>query len=399
MAARPQSCTGIDLLPSDTFNTLQPIFFPGFAFSWMSLISHRLFLPKLLSAENREVSSIFVCRMACTELHLQGWSAFHRLLHSLFKFMAPFLKTATLHNAVGTLYRGSLSLLLVLLHDFPEFLSENFFSLSDAIPPRCVQFRNVILSAYPPQLSIPDPYPRDLKLESLPEMGPIPPVPNDLATTLPEELRASLEGYLANRLALEAVILAVKQAMFLPNVNVDDTSIDRYNVHMMNTILYFVGVSSVAQAKARTGSSLFVATDPGVALFLRLASDLDAEGMFFAGLFIIPTYRSLSGQHHLIGSLGIHLRYPNAHTHWFSSVVLYLFREISTGKFQEITTKVLFERFLVHRPHPWGLIVTFIELLRNPRYDFWNKEFLTAAPEITDLLKHVSFGGLFQCPT
>ncbi|TBU36886.1 hypothetical protein BD309DRAFT_975047, partial [Dichomitus squalens] len=36
---------------------LQPTYLPGFAFSWMSLISHRLFMPKLLPSKNREVGS------------------------------------------------------------------------------------------------------------------------------------------------------------------------------------------------------------------------------------------------------------------------------------------------------------------------------------------------------
>lgn len=40
---------------SDTYSSLQPTYFPGFAFSWMCLISHRLFMPKLLMSENREV--------------------------------------------------------------------------------------------------------------------------------------------------------------------------------------------------------------------------------------------------------------------------------------------------------------------------------------------------------
>ncbi|KAG6897848.1 hypothetical protein C0992_010336 [Termitomyces sp. T32_za158] len=43
------------LFYSDTFSSLQPTYFPGFAFSWMCLISHRLFMPKLLLSENREV--------------------------------------------------------------------------------------------------------------------------------------------------------------------------------------------------------------------------------------------------------------------------------------------------------------------------------------------------------
>lgn len=86
----------------------------------------------------------------------------------------------------------------------------------------------------------------------------------------------------------------------------------------------------------------------------------------------------------------IHLRYPNAHTHWFSSLLLFLFNEVKTDRFQEIATKVLLERFIVHRPHPWGALVTFIELLRNPKYDFWNKDFVRVAPEISILLESVS---------
>lgn len=86
----------------------------------------------------------------------------------------------------------------------------------------------------------------------------------------------------------------------------------------------------------------------------------------------------------------LHLRYPNAHTHWFSSLMLYLFLEVNVDRFREVMTKVLLERFLVHRPHPWGALVTFIELLRNVKYEFWSQEFIRVAPEVTLLLETVS---------
>lgn len=97
----------------------------------------------------------------------------------------------------------------------------------------------------------------------------------------------------------------------------------------------------------------------------------------------------LQGQHHLLSAMVLHLRYPNAHTHWFSSLLLHLFLEVKDDRFREIMTKVLLERFIVHRPHPWGALVTFIELLRNPKYDFWSKEFIRIAPEVTMLLESV----------
>ena len=86
----------------------------------------------------------------------------------------------------------------------------------------------------------------------------------------------------------------------------------------------------------------------------------------------------------------LHLRYPNAHTHWFSSLLLHLFLEVEDDRFREVMTKVLLERFIVHRPHPWGALVTFIELLHNTKYDFWSKDFIRVAPEVTLLLDSVS---------
>ena len=44
--------------------------------------------------------------------------------------------------------------------------------------------------------------------------------------------------------------------------------------------------------------------------------------------------------------------------------------------------RVLLERLIVNRPHPWGLLVTFIELIKNPNYNFWHHDFVRCAPEI-----------------
>jgi CCR4-NOT transcription complex subunit 1 len=41
---------------ANTLHTLQPTYFPGFAFAWLQLVSHRLFMPKLLLTENQKVT-------------------------------------------------------------------------------------------------------------------------------------------------------------------------------------------------------------------------------------------------------------------------------------------------------------------------------------------------------
>ena len=53
-------------------------------------------------------------------------------------------------------------------------------------------------------------------------------------------------------------------------------------------------------------------------------------------------------------------------------------------------SRVLLERLIVNRPHPWGLLITFIELIKNPAFKFWNHEFVHCAPEIEKLFQSVA---------
>ncbi len=57
---------------------------------------------------------------------------------------------------------------------------------------------------------------------------------------------------------------------------------------------------------------------------------------------------------------------------------------------QEQITRVLLERLIVNRPHPWGLLITFIELIKNPRYNFWSLSFTHCDAEIERLFESVA---------
>ncbi|PIK61971.1 putative CCR4-not transcription complex [Apostichopus japonicus] len=67
-----------------------------------------------------------------------------------------------------------------------------------------------------------------------------------------------------------------------------------------------------------------------------------------------------------------------------------LVRRANTEAIQEQITRVLLERLIVNRPHPWGLLITFIELIRNHNYKFWNHEFIHCAPELERLFESVA---------
>merc|ERR1719436_2343935 len=95
------------------------------------------------------------------------------------------------------------------------------------------------------------------------------------------------------------------------------------------------------------------------------------------------------GRYFVLNSIANHLRYPNNNTHFFSCVLLILF-ETDNDVLKEAITRVLLERLIVHRPHPWGLLITFIELIKNPHYKFWDHGFTRCAPEIERLFESVS---------
>ncbi len=89
----------------------------------------------------------------------------------LFKFLEPYLVNAELNEPIRLLYKGALRVLLVLLHDFPEFLCDYHFSFCDVIPASCIQMRNLILSAFPRNMRPPDPFTPNLKVDLLPEIN------------------------------------------------------------------------------------------------------------------------------------------------------------------------------------------------------------------------------------
>lgn len=348
---------------SNTLHTLQPFFLPGFTFSWLSLISHRLFMPKLLLAKNKE-----------------GWATFHKLLISLFKFLVPFLRNVEMRDTTRLLYKGTLRVLLVLLHDFPEFLCEYHFSFCDVIPSSCIQLRNLILSAFPRNMRLPDPFTPNLKVDLLPEINQAPKVLSDYTSSLEAvALKADLDKFLANRgpssfLGTIAEKLKNKEMPDgqgpLPDVNGSS-----YNVPVINALVVYSGIHAVdqLQEKAQGGSMPFTTSSASMDIFQHLLNELDSEGRYL-----------------FLSAIANQLRYPNCHTHYFSCVLLYLFGEGSKDAIKEQVTRVLLERLIVNRPHPWGLLITFIELIKNPRYNFWSHSFVRCAADIERLFDSVS---------
>ncbi|CAN0456980.1 unnamed protein product, partial [Ectocarpus sp. 8 AP-2014] len=169
---------------TSAFHALQPAVCPGFAFSWLELVSHRSFMPKLLLVKQNK-----------------GWSYMHRLLIDLLIFMEPHLRRCVRFGvSVRLLYQGMLRTLLVLLHDFPEFLSDYHLSFCDVIPAACIQLRNLILAAFPRSMRLPDPFTPNLKVDLLPEIA-LPPriLSNYVAALSHNNIKQDLDKFLQTR--------------------------------------------------------------------------------------------------------------------------------------------------------------------------------------------------------
>ena len=168
----------------NTLHILRPAKAPGFAYAWLEIVSHRVFIGRLLSITPQQ----------------KGWGMYAQLLIDLFKFLAPFLRNAELSKPVSMLYKGTLRVLLVLLHDFPEFLCDYHYGFCGVTPPNCIQMRNLILSAFPRNMRLPDPFTPNLKVDMLPEISHAPRVLTHFAAMIqPPTLKKDLDSYLKTR--------------------------------------------------------------------------------------------------------------------------------------------------------------------------------------------------------
>lgn len=360
---------------SSTLNTLQPSFFPSFTFSWMSLISHRLFMPRLLADEQH------------------GWPAFHRLLCSLLRFLGPILRKSELQETSRSLYRGTLRIFLVLLHDFPDFLAAYHHTLCDLIPDPCTQMRNLVLSAFPRDRRLPDPFSAKVKIDQLAEVSQSPLILADYQAALNAraDVRAALDQFLATGQPLD-VAKTIQQAAF-PSRSADDGSdgVDtgsvgeaddeslvgfesRYDVALINSVVLTAGVVSLDKA-----TNLLTGTaegDRSLTLVQELLAALDPEGKYL-----------------VLSACANQLRYPSSHSAYFSWLLLNLFGGRNTADdVKAQVLRVLLERIIVNRPHPWALLCTVFQLLRGHAAG----EYVMPADipvEIERLLDHIR-GGL-----
>uniref|UniRef100_A0AC35UCG6 Not1 domain-containing protein n=1 Tax=Rhabditophanes sp. KR3021 TaxID=114890 RepID=A0AC35UCG6_9BILA len=341
--------------------SIQPKLYPRICFVWIEMLGHKNVLHAFLAYGNESPDG------------MKRWSMYAQLLQVALKFVHPFIRNITMKNSTQHLFSGMVKLLLVILHDFPDLLCEYHFKFVDVIPTNCTQIKNIVLSAYPQAQILPDPFVTSLEqIEVLPDMHTDPKQFLKFEQYLPAGFLKQLDEFLENRSSIE--VLSELPSMcktFPPNHEFPG----RYNTQFINALVVYLGKRAVESIKEKklTITTQTIAHTSYMDVFQHLALSLDSEGRYL-----------------LFSALANNLRYPNSQTHYFCKAILFLFKEVGQQAVQEQLTRTLFERIICLRPHPWGLLVTFIELIRNTEYRFWEYDFVNCAPELKRLLRCVS---------
>jgi CCR4-NOT transcription complex subunit 1 len=345
----------------------------GFAFAWLELISNRKFLPNLLLLSAR-----------------RGWNVVLQLLVDQFLFLEPHLRNSELTPAIKQLYEGTLRVLLVLLHDFPSFLAGYHLALCNVIPENCVQLRNVILSSVPKGMVLPDPFTPNLKIDLLPEIQQAPVVLSNVVGPI-ESMRMELDAFLKDPQRSNFL------STLIPRLCKEGTN--EVDAARVNSLVLYVGIKALARIQNAQMAQALPHT-PEIEILQKLMEFDDRN------------------RYTCLNAIANELRYPSSHTHYFSCVTLFLFSESKNVAVKEQVTRVLLERLIVHRPHPvrvfssffvsflafipcslssnyyflfqWGLLITFIELIKNQRYQFWSHQFTRCATEIEKVFESVA---------
>jgi CCR4-NOT transcription complex subunit 1 len=327
---------------------------PGFMYGWLSLIQHRTLLPTLLMSGDPRAAQVFT-----------------ELIGQLLTYLGDHLKGPEASPVTRDLYRATLKFLAVLQHDFPEYVAAHHNELCRSIPPHCGQLLGVLLSATPTASpKFPDPMHAGLKMDRMEELQDVPKLALDPGTIL---RRHGLLGILDQALQVgpsEGGLAHIAHTLSYSNAG--DTTFGRVparaNLAMIDALIVYVANYAVGRA-ASTGGPMFSPSGSDATTLALLVHEVHPDTRY-----------------HIISSMVNQLRFPNAHTWYFSLFLLNLFgqdpNDPEESEVRQQIVRVVLERIVGFWPQPWGLLVTVVEMMKNDKVMFFDLPFIKSAPEV-----------------
>ncbi|KAK7698280.1 CCR4-NOT core subunit cdc39 [Diaporthe eres] len=329
-------------------SSLGPAMFPGFFYGWLGLIHHAAFLPSIMDMEGEA-----------------GWAPYTRLIQQLLEFVGEQLNTAQLPDVIHKPYEAAVKLLIILQHDYPQYLVANSSALLASIPPHCTQLINTILFASVSKM--PDPMTAGLDAAGN-QSGPSHEGGNPTAFLQGIGLFDILNSALEKGPSEDAVAHMTHAITRGDGRTGFGPALINANLGVIDAITAYIGKHAVQRAAA--GQPAFEPGSSALVTLSMLVHELAAEP-----------------RHYLLLSMLNHLREPNADMEFFSKSLLEIFsHDLSDPEETEIReqiARVLLERLIGFWPQPWGLLITVVELVKNDKYMFFELPFIKQTPEVS----------------
>lgn len=339
-----------ELLPyfttvSDLLDALNPCELPCALAAWLEAVSSKHFLTTWLFVHPEE-GSAYICRT---------------LTISVDFLSDPSLVNGARSGSLVMAYQAILRLFVGVAHDRPDLLLSVSKELLFRLDPHYIQLRNLLLATIPSSMALPDPFAPDFVFDkiagqvTLSAVQLIPQRPTSGNTLMDAQSMAVIEA---------AVGKCISGASF-------DT----------DAFARLVGPKGIAFSH-----NLFsnISQRSSVVTVERLADGINKS----IKSFLSTSPPQVEQVYLLLFALTDNLRFPCAETHFFIRLFISLFHTNPAELVRESITRVLLERLIVHKPHPWGLIVAFLEIIKRP--DFWKCQFTSKTPEIRRMFESVA---------
>ncbi|OTB01909.1 hypothetical protein M426DRAFT_74942 [Hypoxylon sp. CI-4A] len=326
---------------ADTLLQLNPSRFPGFMFGWVALLAHRRFMPDILLLESK-----------------QGWAPYTTLLKSLLENVSEHMKVIDVTDVVKEYYRAAMKLLVILAHDFPEYISANATQLCMSISPHCTQLRNIVLNCSP-RAETGDSIPQETQADVAANLS-----------YLQNVGMLEIIGQLVQAPPSEDAIAHLTHA--INRSNTKDTTYGKVPLgvdqKLVESVVTFM--ANHAATKARQDRPLFTPGSPDVKTVSLLVHELQPQARYF-----------------LLSSIIDHLRSYSPMTEYFSYVIFDLFgqdmNDPEEADIRQQIVRVLLERIAGFWPQPWGLMMVIIELVTKEKYHFFDQPFIKADRDVS----------------
>lgn len=332
--------------------TLGPAMLPGFTYGWLGLVSHRVFLSDIMQLEG------------------EGWTAYTTLVKQLLDFVGEFLKAVELSDTSSKLYESTVKFLVVLEHDFPRYVAANSVKLLASIPPHCAQLINTVLVASTVS-KMPDPFSSGLNLDS--SEHPPYELENCSESLQSIGLLDIINSALENGPSEDAVAHMAHAITRAEGSTGFGHQVVHANLATIDAITTYIGNRWIYAAATERN---FDPAAPNAVILSMLVHELGPEP-----------------RHYLLLSMVNHLRAPNTDVEFFGKLLLHIFGQGPADpeemEIREQITRVLLERLIGFWPHPWGLLSTVVELVKNEKYMFFEMPFIKSTPQVRLLLKQL----------